>query len=107
MWNLGFPAELKMYIDAVCVVGKTFRYTERGVEGLLRGKKCLHIHATGGFHHGKPEDHSVPFLRSIMHFMGVDDFESIVLEGLDAVPHKADEIRLSAAKRAHELARTF
>jgi FMN-dependent NADH-azoreductase len=107
MWNLGFPAELKMYIDAVCVVGKTFRYTERGVEGLLRGKKCLHIHASGGFHHGRPEDHSVPFLRSIMSFMGVDEFESIVLEGLDAVPHRADEIRLAATKRAHELARTF
>jgi FMN-dependent NADH-azoreductase len=107
MWNLGFPAELKMYIDAVCVVGKTFRYTERGVEGLLQGKKCLHIHASGGFHHGRPEDHSVPFLRSILSFMGVGDFESIVLEGLDAVPQKADEFRRAAAKRAHELARTF
>jgi len=107
MWNLGFPAELKMYIDAVCVVGKTFRYTERGVEGLLRGKKCLHVHASGGFHNGRPEDHSVPFLRSILSFMGVDDFESIVLEGLDAVPHKAEEIRRAAAKRAQQLARTF
>ncbi len=107
MWNLGFPAELKMYIDAVCVVGKTFRYTERGVEGLLRGKKCLHIHASGGFHHGKPEDHSVPFLRSILGFMGVEDFESIVLEGLDAVPHKAEEVLRAAADRALELARSF
>ena len=25
MFNLGFPAEFKMYIDAVCVVGKTLR----------------------------------------------------------------------------------
>jgi FMN-dependent NADH-azoreductase len=107
MWNLGFPAELKMYIDAVCVVGKTFRYTERGVEGLLRGKKCLHIHASGGFHHGKPEDHSVPFLRSILGFMGVEDFESIVLEGLDAVPHQAEEVRRVATARALELASTF
>jgi FMN-dependent NADH-azoreductase len=107
MWNLGFPAELKMYIDAVCVVGKAFRYTERGSEGLLRGKKCLHIHASGGFHHGRPEDHSVPFLRSIMSFMGVDDFKSIVLEGLDAAPHRADEIRLAATKQALAAARTF
>jgi FMN-dependent NADH-azoreductase len=107
MWNLGFPAELKMYIDAVCVVGKAFRYTERGVEGLLRGRKCLHIHASGGFHHGRPEDHSVPYLRSIMSFMGVDDFESVVLEGLDAVPHRASEIRQAATKRALALAQTF
>ena len=27
LWNLGFPAELRMYIDTVCVVNKTYRYT--------------------------------------------------------------------------------
>ena len=107
MWNLGFPPELKMYIDAVCVVGKAFRYTESGPEGLLRGKKCLHIHASGGFHQGRPDDHCVPYLRSIMGFMGVDDLECILLDGLDAGPHRAEEIRLAATKRALALAQTF
>ena len=48
MWNLGFPAELKMYIDTVCVAGKTFKYTPAGPEGLLKnqGRKCLHIHSS-------------------------------------------------------------
>lgn len=93
MWNLGFPAEFKMYIDAVCVVGKTFIYTERGPMGLLcgKGKKCLHIHSSGGFHYGKIEDHSVPYLKSIMGFMGIEDFRSVVVEGADALPHRAEE----------------
>jgi FMN-dependent NADH-azoreductase len=102
MWNLGFPAELKMYIDTVCVVGKTFRYTPTGPEGLLKnqGRKCLHIHSTGGFHFGKEEDHSVPYLRSIMGFMGIDDFEAIVVEGVDAVPERAEEFKRSAIEKA-------
>ncbi|HTG80483.1 MAG TPA: NAD(P)H-dependent oxidoreductase [Geobacteraceae bacterium] len=109
MWNLGFPAELKTYIDNVCVVGKTFTYTEAGAQGLLRGrgKKCLHIHSYGGLHFGKPEDHSVPYLREIMNFMGIEDFHPIVIEGVDAFPDRANEIRENARHQAGELAKDF
>ena len=109
MWNLGFPAEFKIYIDAVCVVGKTYRYTRSGAVGMLnnQGRKCLHIHSTGGFHLGKPEDHSVPYLRSIMAFMGVEDFESIVLEGVDTAPEREKEFKQMAIKQALETAMRF
>ena len=109
MWNLGFPAELKMYIDTVCVVGKTFEYTEQGAAGLLQnmGKKCLHIHSSGGFHFGQEEDHSVPYLRSILKFMGIEDFRAVVLEGVDALPHKASEFVQKAISQCREVASTF
>lgn len=109
MWNLGFPAELKMYIDTVCVVGKTFTYTDKGPVGLLRGKgkKCLHIHSSGGFHFGAEEDHSVPYLRSVMKFMGVEDFTSIVVEGVDALPHRATEFMDTALHESREAAVFF
>lgn len=104
MWNLGFPAELKMYIDSVCVAGKTFGYTAKGAVGLLKNKKCMHIHATGGFHYGKEEDHSIPYLKSIMNFMGVEDFDHILIEGADALPDKAQGIVDDAMKQAEEKA---
>jgi FMN-dependent NADH-azoreductase len=109
MFNLGFPAELKMYIDAVCVVGKTFAYTPTGPVGLLKdqGRKCLHIHSSGGFHFGKEEDHSVPHLKSIMGFMGIDDFEAIVIEGVDAIPDRAEEFRVAAVEKACNAAVRF
>lgn len=93
MWNLSFPAELKAYIDSVCVVGKTFTYTEQGPKGLLSGlgKKCLHIHSSGGFHYGKIEDHSVPYLKAVTYFMGIKDFKAVVIEGVDAFPHRKEE----------------
>ncbi|HXE96735.1 MAG TPA: NAD(P)H-dependent oxidoreductase [Dongiaceae bacterium] len=109
MFNLGFPAEFKMYIDAVCVVGKTFTYTPTGPVGLLKdqGRKCLHIHSNGGFHYGKEEDHSVPYLKSIMGFMGVDDFEAVVVEGVDAIPDQAESFKGAAVEKARSIAVQF
>ncbi|GAB6904270.1 FMN-dependent NADH-azoreductase [Desulfosarcina cetonica] len=109
MWNLNFPAELKMYLDTVCVLGKTFIYTENGPVGLLggKGKKCLHIHSSGGFHYGKAEDHSVPYLKALMNFMGIDLFQAVVIEGVDAIPHMATEFVKKACDECHRIATTF
>ena len=109
MWNLGFPAEMKMYIDCICSVGKTFRYTAEGAVGLLKGrqKKCMHIHSSGGLHFGTEEDHSLPYLRSIMKFLGLEDFRSVVLEGVDAAPERARELQSRAIAEAVTAAATF
>ncbi|GFE59628.1 FMN-dependent NADH-azoreductase [Geobacter sp. AOG2] len=109
MYNLGFPAEFKMYIDAICVAGKTFAYTPTGPIGLLKnkGKKCFHIHSSGGFHYGKDEDHSVPYLKSLMQFLGVDSFEAIVIEGVDAYPDRAQEFKNLAISKAYYAANNF
>ncbi|KAA0890387.1 FMN-dependent NADH-azoreductase [Oryzomonas rubra] len=109
MWNLSFPAEMKMYLDSVCVVGKTFIYTEKGPVGLLNGlgKKCLHIHSNGGFHFGREEDHSVPYLKSLMHFMGIENFQSVVIEGVDARPHQVAELMIKGCDACRFAAATF
>ncbi len=109
MWNLNFPAELKVYIDSVCVVGKTFQYTKNGPKGLLSGsgKKCLHIHSSGGFHYGKEEDHSVPYLKAMMNFMGVEDFEAVVMEGVDALPHMRGKIIAKGCNACRQVAAQF
>ncbi|MDP4160298.1 MAG: FMN-dependent NADH-azoreductase [Bacillota bacterium] len=92
MWNLGFPARLKSYIDTICIAGKTFRYTPDGPQGLLKDKKCLHIHASGGFHSKDPMNHADKYLKDIMQFMGVADYKSIVVEGHSAIPDRAETI---------------
>lgn len=92
MWNLGMPSRVKAYLDTVCVAGKTFRYTEKGPQGLLGNKKCLHVHASGGFHTKDPHNHADPYLKDVMQFMGVTDYKSLVVEGLGAMPDKAEAI---------------
>lgn len=91
LWNLGLPSRVKAYIDTVCVAGKTFNYTERGPQGLLENKKCLHIHASGGFHSEDPYNHADPYLKDIMKFIGISDYRTLLVEGHGALPDKAED----------------
>ena len=109
MFNLGFPAEFKMYIDAICVVGKTFTYTPHRPCGASErpGQEVSPYSFFRRLPPGKEEDHSVPYLRSIMNFMGVEDFNAIVLEGVDTVPEKAEEFKMVAIQQARAAAKSF
>jgi FMN-dependent NADH-azoreductase len=93
MWNLGFPAELRMYIDTICVVNKTYEYSPWGPEGLLKnqGRKCLLIHATDGLDPDEKEAPCVSYIRSVMKFIGIEEFEAIAIQGDEAIPEKALE----------------
>jgi len=107
MWNLGLPPRVKTYIDTIFVVGKTFKYTAKGPEGLLKTKKCLHLHASGGFHSKDPMNHSDSFLRDVFKFMGVDDFRSLIVEGHAAVPDRAQTIIKEAYAKIPSLVKWF
>ncbi|GGG25826.1 FMN-dependent NADH-azoreductase [Paenibacillus abyssi] len=110
MWNFSFPPILKAYIDAICVSGKTFKYTEAGPVGLLGNKKAIHIQARGGVYSEGPaagfeSGHS--YLQKIMMFHGVPSFEGIFVEGMAAMPDQAQAIKEKAIQQAKEVAKTF
>lgn len=110
MWNFSFPPVMKAYIDAVAVAGKTFKYTEQGSVGLLTDKKALHIQARGGIYSEGPVaemEMGHRFLNAIMQFFGVPSFEGIFIEGQNALPDKAQEIKENAVARAKDFAHTF
>ncbi|MGC4377644.1 FMN-dependent NADH-azoreductase [Fictibacillus sp. Mic-4] len=110
MWNFSFPPIMKAYIDAVCVAGKTFKYTAQGSVGLLTDKKALHIQARGGIYSVGPTaemEMGHRYLSTIMQFFGVPSFEGIFIEGHNAMPEKAQEIKESGIARAKDLAHTF
>ena len=107
LWNLGLPAKIKSYIDTICISGRTFKYTPSGVQGLLKNKKCLHIHSSGGFHSKDPQNHADGYLKDIMSFLGVQDYKSIVVEGHQALPDKAPEIINSAKAKIQGIINWF
>src|SRR5262245_21556339 len=41
MYNFGMPSTLKAWFDHVLRAGVTFRYTEKGPEGLMTGKRAI------------------------------------------------------------------
>ncbi|HLX01558.1 MAG TPA: NAD(P)H-dependent oxidoreductase, partial [Trinickia sp.] len=56
MYNFGISSQLKAYFDWIARAGVTFRYTENGPEGLVKGKKVFVVTARGGKYHGTPND---------------------------------------------------
>jgi len=72
MYNFGIPVQLKSWFDAIARAGVTFRYTENGPEGLLKGKKVFIATARGGIY-PTDADPQVPFVRMLLNFLGMTD----------------------------------
>ncbi|MFP5418209.1 MAG: FMN-dependent NADH-azoreductase [Gammaproteobacteria bacterium] len=89
MYNFGIPAQLKNWIDAIARVGVTFRYTEAGPEGLLTGKKIYLALARGGLYRDTDKDAQVPYLKTVLGFLGMTDLSFIYAEGLNMGPEAA------------------
>lgn len=82
MYNFGVPVQLKTWLDAIARAGVTFRYTENGPEGLLKGKKVYVALARGGKYRDTPADSQVPYLKTIFGFLGLTDVKFVYVEGL-------------------------
>ena len=91
MYNFGVPVQLKTWIDAIAKAGVTFRYTENGPEGLVKGKKVYVALARGGVYRDTPADSQVPYLKGVLGFLGMTDVEFIYAEGLAMGPETADK----------------
>jgi FMN-dependent NADH-azoreductase len=83
MYNFGVPAVLKNWIDAIVRAGVTFRYTEKGPEGLLKGKKVYVALTRGGKYRNTPADTQVPYLKTVFSFLGLTDVVFVYAEGLN------------------------
>ncbi|UII29029.1 NAD(P)H-dependent oxidoreductase [Fulvivirga maritima] len=88
LYNFGVPSTLKAWIDHITKAGVTFRYTDAGPEGLVKGKKVYIAMASGGVYSQGDMvafDFVAPYLKTILAFMGMDDVTIFRVEGT-AVP---------------------
>ena len=83
MYNFDIPSTLKSYFDQIARAGITFKYTEKGVEGLLTGKKVYIFATRGGMYAGTPLDTQTDYIRNLLAFIGISDVEFIYAEGLN------------------------
>ena len=96
MYNFGVPSMLKAWIDHVARAQVTFRYTENGPEGLLKGKKAYVLASRGGLYAGTPADSQTPFITNFLAFIGITDVNFVYAEGLNM----GDEPRAAAMDKA-------
>ncbi len=106
MHNFGIASVLKTWIDNICRVGRTFRYTETGAIGLLSNKKVMIIVGSGGIYSQGPYknfDHAAPYLVAILSLLGLTDIAIVRAEGLALGPEMAAKglaDGIAAAERA-------
>ena len=80
MYNFSIPSSLKAWIDQVARARETFRYSEAGPEGLLKGKTAWLVMASGGARLDSEADFATPYLRFILGFLGITDVR--VIDGM-------------------------
>jgi FMN-dependent NADH-azoreductase len=93
MYNFGMPSTLKAWFDHVLRARVTFRYTEAGPEGLLKGKKAIVVEARAGLYSEGPAaalDSQEPHLRTLLGFMGITDVTFVRAEKLAFGPEAAE-----------------
>lgn len=105
LWNLNIPTRLKAWVDTIMVAGKTFKYTPEGPKPLTTGKKVFHLQSNGGVYGG--EDFANQYLKTIFNFVGVTDYESAFIEGLDYDPEHAEELLEKALEKIAEAGDNF
>ncbi|AXV17278.1 FMN-dependent NADH-azoreductase [Neorhizobium sp. SOG26] len=105
--NFNIYSTLKSWIDNIARAGKTFRYTAEGPQGLATGKKVYIVLAAAGVYSEGPAagmNHAIPYLTTVLGFMGMVDVEVIYVEGLAFGPEAVEKAIAAAQERTEQLA---
>jgi FMN-dependent NADH-azoreductase len=113
MHNFGVPSVLKLWIDQIARVGKTFSYAGGAPKGLIVGKKATFLIATGGMYDAQTQMASFnfvePYLRSVFGFLGVTDATFLTAGGTSALNqgHDRDAFLAPHLQAVQTQAQTF
>ncbi|MCD5992616.1 NAD(P)H-dependent oxidoreductase [Pseudomonas sp. CDFA 602] len=101
MHNFSLPAALKLWIDYVLRIERTFRSGPEGKTGLLVDRPVYVLVGSGGYHQGegaRQPDFLTSYLRVVLNTLGLFDTHFTYLQGLVS---SEDEVRsvLDQARR--------
>ncbi|WP_250516052.1 NAD(P)H-dependent oxidoreductase [Caballeronia sp. INDeC2] len=85
MHNFTVPAALKLWIDYVLRIHRTFASTPEGKVGLMRDRPTFVIVGSGGFHggeHARQRDFLTPYVRYALGSIGLQSLHFLLLQGL-------------------------
>ena len=86
LYNFSIPSQLKAWIDRVAQVGRTFKYTEKGPQGLAGGKTVIVASSRGGVYStsegGRAMEHQESYLQTVFGFLGITDVRFVRAEGV-------------------------
>jgi FMN-dependent NADH-azoreductase len=92
VWNFGPPSTVKAWVDHIVCAGRTFNYAAHGVEGHVKNTRAVIVAASGAIFSTGPwthADHTVPYLRHILSFIGITQIDVVRVEGTIQAPDAA------------------
>ena len=107
MYNFHIPTQLKSYFDFIARPRVTFQYSEKGPEGLLKGKKAVVLAAFGGFHQNQPTDLVTSYMKTILGFVGITDVQFVYMEGIGFGPEAVEKAQAQAKAEIDKMATTL
>lgn len=105
MWNFGVPYRLKHLIDVVSQKDLLFTFDDRGLNGLLNGRKVVVIAARGA--QLDRAEHQVSYMDTWSKMVGIDQQHAIVVEKTLYGPDIDKQGRETAKAEAVALASTI
>ena len=107
LWDLSFPALLKVYIENLCVDSITFSVGAQGMQGLCKAKHMVFVTTRGGIYTNSPLEMGSRYLEAMCEFFGIDTYECIAADGLDLGIRPVDEIISEAIQKARIVAQNL
>ena len=104
VYNFLIPSTLKAWFDHVARAGTTFRYTENGPEGLIRGTRAYVFLTSGGQYAGTELDFPAQYVRHMLGFLGIEDVNVTRAEGLAMGEETSHDALGAAYERIEQLA---
>lgn len=102
MHNFTVPAALKLWIDYVLRIHRTFSAGPEGKTGLLKDRPVYVLVGSGGFHQGeraRQPDFLTSYLRHVLNTLGLFDVHFTYLQGLVFGAESVDKALLDARTR--------
>lgn len=103
MHNFTVPAALKLWIDLVLRIDRTFKATAEGKFGMLADRPVLVLVRSGGVCTGeaaRQPDFLTPYLKQVLAVIGITTVEFIYLEGIAPDDAAVDAARGELARSA-------
>ena len=108
LWDLSFPALLKVYIENVSVENITFGCGEAGCYGICQARRMVFLTTRGGIYEpGSDWEQGAPYLAAIQKFFGFGDFRCVAADGLDIQGYDGEGALQKAMEEARTLAKSL
>ena len=96
-WDFSFPALLKVYLEKLAITGLTFGYEGTSSVGYCKAEKAVLLSTAGGFISGP--NLGSEYVKAFVNMLGITNFSSFVIEGLDIDPSKREQLLLEGIER--------